>query len=252
MPLPQRKLPRLSKYDYSQNGCYFLTICTQNKIHLFGKVVDASVQLNQFGQIAQAELTAIPSHYSMVFIDHFVVMPNHVHILLTIDHETERVNPVPNDPSINQTERASAVSTDSSINQTERASAVSTDPSINEPERASAVYTDPSINEMERASAVSTDPSIDEMERASAVSTDPSINQTERASPFPTVSTIIGSYKSGVTNRIHQVCPEVTVWQKSFYDHIIRDETDYFSICRVYRKQSPEVGNGHLLLNNFV
>ncbi len=124
---------------------------------------------------------ALPSHYSMVTIDHFVVMPNHVHILLTIDHETERASPVPNDPSINETERASPEPTRIPINIS---------------------------------------------------------NQTERASPFPTVSTIVGSYKSGVTNRIHQIVPEMTVWQKSFYDHIIRDEEDYFSIFE-YIENNP-------------
>ena len=60
----------------------------------------------------------------------------------------------------------------------------------------------------------------------------------ERASPFPTLSTVIGSYKSGVSRRIHQISPNVTVWQKSFYDHIIRNEEGYQKIWQ-YIKENP-------------
>lgn len=52
----------------------------------------------------------------------------------------------------------------------------------------------------------------------------------ERSRPFPTVSTIMGLYKSGVSNKIHRINPEIVVWQKSFHDHIIRNEDDYQNI----------------------
>ena len=49
----------------------------------------------------------------------------------------------------------------------------------------------------------------------------------ERSRPFPTLSTVIGQYKSGVSRNIHSICPDFKIWQKSFHDHIIRNENDY-------------------------
>lgn len=49
----------------------------------------------------------------------------------------------------------------------------------------------------------------------------------ERSRPFPTLSTIIGLYKSGVSKRIHETDPNIKIWQKSFNDHIIRSESGY-------------------------
>ncbi len=51
----------------------------------------------------------------------------------------------------------------------------------------------------------------------------------EWSRPFPKLSTIVGLYKSGVSKRIQQICPDIEVWQKSFYDEIIR-------ICKVAGK----------------
>lgn len=54
----------------------------------------------------------------------------------------------------------------------------------------------------------------------------------ERSRPFPTLSTVIGLYKSGVSKRIHEFQPGVRVWQKSFHDRILRSERDYSEFCR--------------------
>ena len=55
---------------------------------------------------------------------------------------------------------------------------------------------------------------------------------TQRSSPSPTLSTVIGGYKSGVARKIHESCPELAVWQKSFYDSIIRNDKAYQEIIR--------------------
>jgi hypothetical protein len=52
-------------------------------------------------------------------------------------------------------------------------------------------------------------------------------NGAERSRPFPTLSTVVGLYKSGVSKLIHKTKPEIKVWQKSFYDRIIRNEQGY-------------------------
>lgn len=54
----------------------------------------------------------------------------------------------------------------------------------------------------------------------------------ERACPFPTLSSVVGAYKSAVSRKIHEAKPEISVWQKSFYDHIIRNEKEYLDDWR--------------------
>lgn len=81
---PQRKSPRLQGYDYAQSGAYFVTICTQDRAHLFGEIVDGEMQLSAAGQIAQERWFALPDHHLHVALDAFVVMPNHVHGILLL------------------------------------------------------------------------------------------------------------------------------------------------------------------------
>ena len=62
--------------------------------------------------------------------------------------------------------------------------------------------------------------------------------QTERSRPFPTLSTVVGLYKSGTARKIHEKYPGMEVWQKSFYDTIIRDEKAYSEIWQ-YIDENP-------------
>lgn len=81
--LRQRRSPRLQGYDYSQAGAYFITICTQDRIQLFGDVVEETVRLSQAGEIAQEALICIPEYWSnRIDLDAAVVMPNHIHAIL--------------------------------------------------------------------------------------------------------------------------------------------------------------------------
>ncbi len=80
----KRKSLRLKEYDYSQPGAYFITICTHNRICLFGEVNNGKVVLNEHGNMAQKCLLAIPDHYPHANLDHFIVMPNHIHLIIEI------------------------------------------------------------------------------------------------------------------------------------------------------------------------
>ena len=62
--------------------------------------------------------------------------------------------------------------------------------------------------------------------------------ETERSRPFPTLSTIMGLYKSGVTKCIHKFDKNITVWQKSYYENVIRNADSYSQIVR-YIKENP-------------
>ena len=85
-----RRSIRLQDYDYSQNGAYFITICTNNQIPLFGHVVSGEMILNQIGQIVQTEWIRTGMLREGIFLDEFVIMPNHVHGILVIDVDEGR------------------------------------------------------------------------------------------------------------------------------------------------------------------
>lgn len=85
MPLPQRKSPRLPGYDYAQGGAYFVTVCTHQRQSIFGTIIDEQSHLSPLGQIAHDDLASIPSHYEQVDVPVYIVMPNHVHAIITIE-----------------------------------------------------------------------------------------------------------------------------------------------------------------------
>ncbi len=119
MELPKRKPTRLQNYDYSTGGAYFITLCTHNKQKILCNIVNISgsttpkvnsnakilsnsvgegaldvpkIVLSPIGEIAQQELLKIESHYDNVKIDKYIIMPNHIHLIVTL---TERINPSP-------------------------------------------------------------------------------------------------------------------------------------------------------------
>ncbi len=142
--LPKRKSPRLTDYDYSLSGAYFVTICTNKRTHLFGDIHADEMQLNTAGRIAHEHWLALPRHHSNITISDFVVMPNHIHGILLLDGASG------------------------------------------------------------------------------------------------SLSTIVGSYKSGVTRRIRQTYqqPSLIVWQGRYHDHIIRSEQGMNKI-REYIQYNP-------------
>ena len=97
--LPTRKHPRLKEYDYSSDGVYFVTICTQNKRHLLSQIVGRglapAVELTDFGKIAEQQLILLQDRFLFVEIDSYVIMPNHIHIIFWFKPETAGASPRP-------------------------------------------------------------------------------------------------------------------------------------------------------------
>lgn len=89
--LPQRRSIRLKGYNYSQPGAYFLTVCTYRHTLLFGKVRNGQMALNELGTIVFDSWLSIAKMRSNLSLDHFVVMPNHLHGIILID-ETEQMD----------------------------------------------------------------------------------------------------------------------------------------------------------------
>ena len=80
---------RLQTWDYANNGTYFITICTQNRHHFFGTIQNQEMQLSEIGKLAAQFWMEIPNHFPFIELGNFVVMPNHVHGILIINHSVE-------------------------------------------------------------------------------------------------------------------------------------------------------------------
>ena len=84
---------RLPDYDYGRNGCYFVTFCTKDRENLLSDVgrglapgMSPELTLSPVGKILEFQLRALPQRFPTVTIDHYVIMPNHIHLLLSVGH----------------------------------------------------------------------------------------------------------------------------------------------------------------------
>jgi putative transposase len=82
----ERKHIRLSDWDYSSEGIYFITICCQNRQVFLGKISDNQMNHSEIGSIASKYWLEIPDHFPHVKLDEFVVMPNHIHGIIILDY----------------------------------------------------------------------------------------------------------------------------------------------------------------------
>lgn len=82
--LRQRKPNRLRGYDYSQEGAYFITVCTKNREWLFGNVVDAKMVLSEYGEIVEYTFDDLIHHNREVRLHTRCIMPNHLHAIIEI------------------------------------------------------------------------------------------------------------------------------------------------------------------------
>lgn len=85
-----RKSIRFQGYDYSQAGLYFITICCQDRAHLFGSIESGKMILNAFGKIAWDEWFATEEIRSNCKIHESIVMPNHIHGIIEIVYKKEK------------------------------------------------------------------------------------------------------------------------------------------------------------------
>lgn len=82
-----RRSLRLKEYDYRNAGAYFVTVCTQDRVCLFGKIEAGQKILNDAGLMISSVWNELPHYIPEFKIDEYVVMPNHFHgILWKIDH----------------------------------------------------------------------------------------------------------------------------------------------------------------------
>ncbi len=162
-----RRSIRLKGYDYTSAGAYFITICAYRRDRLFGKVINGEMQLNQIGRTARGHWMKLPKHHRHLTLDEFIIMPDHMHGILILDH----------DPS-----------------------------------------------------------SMDLPPSKGVCAASPQENRPKRHS----ISEIIRGFKTFSTRRINQIrqTPGLSVWQRNFYERIIRDTIAMQNIQR-YIQANP-------------
>jgi len=163
---PKRKSQRLKGYDYSQSNAYFITICTQNRCNLFGEIANDFFTINKVGEMVAERLSNI-SNAPGVTIDKYVIMPNHVHMIILISDNGTTSDGTTSDGT-----------TQGSF---------------------------------------------------------PTATVSELIQRFKTITTKL--YIDGVKNGSYAPFDK-KIWQKSFHDHIIRNETEYLKIWK-YIDENP-------------
>ena len=94
MELKKRKPTRLKDYDYSSDGVYFVTICVKDRKQVLCKIVGEGlralpkIEYTKIGTHVKNAIEYIEIHNPNIFIDNYVVMPNHIHLLIRIENET--------------------------------------------------------------------------------------------------------------------------------------------------------------------
>jgi putative transposase len=198
-----RKSIRLPGYNYEKPGYYFITICTHDRdINLFGEIVDGKMELNDNGLLVNNCWIEIPNHFPHVALDEFVIMPDHIHGIFRLSDDN-----VPVDPGIVGANNHSPTH----VSQTP-----------NSPHNGAHPF--------ERANNTDVGDHVFDSKRAN--------NYLPLRGTSKTVGSIVRGFKIGVTKSIRQKSPNAIVWQRGYYEHIIRDNESLLQI-RKYIQQNP-------------
>ena len=90
--LYNRKPNRLKEYDYSEPGYYFITICTKERIKIFGEITGTESRVNRFGRIVEKNIKNIERIYNFIEIDEYIIMPDHIHLILILDGNKDKTD----------------------------------------------------------------------------------------------------------------------------------------------------------------
>ena len=89
--LPERKPTRLKEFDYNTTGAYFITFCTEKRRQILSRIVGVdvlgdpkNVELLPYGMVADKYIKQMNELYENIFVDQYVIMPNHIHLILAV------------------------------------------------------------------------------------------------------------------------------------------------------------------------
>jgi putative transposase len=192
-----RRSIRLKGYDYSRAGAYFITICVKDRKCMFGNIENKKMILNEFGMIAYQEWEKLPERFTNMELDVFQIMPNHMHGIIVLNDVGATLAVAPDNNPVAQNDDL-VVPNDNAVTPNNDPVAPNNKTIIN-------------VND-----------DIDGKRATARV-----VPTTE----IKTVGDIAGAYKSLVANKCleqfklnHPGVLMGKLWQRNYYEHIIRDE----------------------------
>jgi putative transposase len=210
----RRRSYRLRGYDYSWSGRYYLTLNVKNRIPAFGHIRDGKVHLTEVGQIAYDYLVAIPDHYKRATLGEFIVMPDHIHLILILSDENSNA--------------------DSSVDH----SVVPCHGKARLNDQQKDQQKDQQNNQLKMNDKLISNHNPD----SGLIKWKKSGKKHRREFGKPisgSVSMIMNQYKSSVKRWCNQHNHEEFIWQDRFYDHIIRGSRAFGFISR-YIANNPK------------
>ncbi len=213
----------LKGYDYSQAGLYFITICCQNRACLFGNVVNGEMKLNDAGKIANDCWMEIPNHFPNVALHEHIVMPNHIHGIIELvgaenfppdRNAANVVNGVNDSPP--DKNAANVVNGVNDYPPDKNAANVVNGVNDYPPDKNVA-------NVVNGANDYSPDKNVANVVNGAN-------DYSPLRSPSKTIGSIVRGFKIGVTKWFRQNTDITIVWQRNYWEHIIRNEQSYQTI----------------------
>ncbi len=101
---------RLKGYDYSSAGAYFVTFVLQHRLRLFGTINENGMQLTAAGTIARQCWEEIPKHFPHAALDEFVIMPDHMHGIIVILEDENKIEGICGGVQLNATTKEATTS----------------------------------------------------------------------------------------------------------------------------------------------
>lgn len=201
-----RKSIRLRGYDYSRAGLYFITICTHERLPLFGEIVDRKMIANEAGVMVETCWRAIPNHFPWAMLHEFMVMPNHVHGIIAIGTN-------------NAADNMAAPSAD------DVGGTVVNDVGTTAPDDAGST----TVNDVGAKNFLP--PHHLPLQRNAA--------SLPKHGTSRTIGSIVRGFKVGVTKWFRVNTDVHVVWQRNYHEHIIRNEDSYLKIAE-YIQTNPQ------------
>jgi len=198
-----RKKNRLAVFDYSNAGCYFITLCTNSGLSLFGHLKNKSIELTDIGLIVKTNLERIPSIHPDIYLDEFIIMPDHLHAIIIIN----------NIDSVGDANLASPLSPSSNL---ATPIAPSSDLASHKPDSPNIVFPEP-------------------FSQNSASFETNSLNDRTKME----LCKVLQQYKRACSYEIKQRKLFMgNIWQRSFYDRVLRNKSELF-LTRKYIRNNP-------------
>jgi putative transposase len=223
-----RRSIRLKGYDYTAGGLYFITICAYQRDCLFGEIMNGEMRLNALGQRVHACWQRLPFHFSNLELDAFVVMPNHIHGILVLTQ-------LPLSDNQSNPPRRGAALDHNSQPPTDHFPSNAT-PGSDHKIQAEAAFGQESFD----TTGAFSEPGV----AFGRESSDVTQARLPNAAPLRVVAGSVGamvlnfkSVRNRLGNRMRR-SPGSPMWQRNYYEHIIRDEKS-LQFIRQYIHHNP-------------